>query len=304
MHSDLFQSKPRYTEPMKSESKMKIAKTKAELTAELDLIRAHGDVIGFVPTMGGLHEGHLSLVERCKSECAYTVVSVFLNPTQFNDPKDLETYPHDTEDDIRMLSDAGVDLLFLPTPEEMYEVGETAPVYDLGAVAQVMEGERRPGHFQGVVWVVSKLFRLVGPKRAYFGLKDFQQVAVIKRMVQLSPDMDVEIVPCATIREADGLAMSSRNRRLNAEHRAAAPEIFRALQSGYEAKQKGASVSDVYDLVVNTINANPILKVEYFSIVDEDTLLDINDWSESKHPVGAITVECGPSRLIDHIEFY
>lgn len=282
---------------------MKIVTTKAELSTAVAKFRTNGAIVGFVPTMGGLHAGHLSLVERCKSECRHTVVSVFLNPTQFNDPKDLETYPHNTEDDIRMLSDAGVDLLFLPSPEEMYEVGEEAPEYDLGTVAEVMEGERRPGHFRGVVWVVSKLFRLVRPHRAYFGMKDFQQVAVIKRMEELSPDMDVEIVPCPIIREPDGLAMSSRNRRLNADERAAAPEIFRVLLQGFRAKEDGASVTEVHSLVVSNINAHPLLEVEYFSIVDGDTLEELREWSDTQHPVGAITVLCGPSRLIDHIEF-
>lgn len=282
---------------------MKIVTTKAELSTAVAKFRTNGAIVGFVPTMGGLHAGHLSLVERCKSECRHTVVSVFLNPTQFNDPKDLETYPHNTEDDIRMLSDAGVDLLFLPSPEEMYEVGEEAPEYDLGTVAEVMEGERRPGHFRGVVWVVSKLFRLVRPHRAYFGMKDFQQVAVIKRMVELSPDMDVEIVPCPIIREPDGLAMSSRNRRLNADERAAAPEIFRVLLQGFRAKEDGASVTEVHSLVVSNINAHPLLEVEYFSIVDGDTLEELREWSDTQHPIGAITVLCGPSRLIDHIEF-
>lgn len=282
---------------------MKIVTTKAELSTAVAKFRINGAIVGFVPTMGGLHAGHLSLVERCKSECRHTVVSVFLNPTQFNDPKDLETYPHNTEDDIRMLSDAGVDLLFLPSPEEMYEVGEEAPEYDLGTVAEVMEGERRPGHFRGVVWVVSKLFRLVRPHRAYFGMKDFQQVAVIKRMVELSPDMGVEIVPCPIIREPDGLAMSSRNRRLNADERAAAPEIFRVLLQGFRAKEDGASVTEVHSLVVSNINAHPLLEVEYFSIVDGDTLEELREWSDTQHPVGAITVLCGPSRLIDHIEF-
>lgn len=304
MKSALFHSKPRTIEPKKSKHQMKIVRTKAELSDEIGRLRAGDKVVGFVPTMGGLHDGHLSLVRRSKAECDYTVVSVFLNPTQFNDPSDLETYPHDTDEDIRMLEGAGVDLLFLPTADEMYDAGETAPIYNLGTVAEVMEGERRPGHFQGVVWVVSKLFRLVRPHRAYFGMKDFQQVAVIKRMVELSPDMSVEIVPCPIIREADGLAMSSRNRRLSAEERAAAPEIFRALTRGYEAKLQGMSLEDVYHLVVSTINAHPLLEVEYFSIVDGETLEDIHSWSDSQHPVGAITVVCGPSRLIDHIEFY
>lgn len=281
---------------------MKIAKTKAELVAELEIIRK-GKSVGFVPTMGGLHAGHLSLVNRCKNECDLTVVSVFLNPTQFNDPKDLITYPHNTEEDIRLLDAAGVDVLFLPTPEEMYEKGEVAPDYEIGRVAEVMEGAHRPGHFQGVVWVVSKLFRLVRPNKAFFGLKDFQQIAVVKRMVQLSPDMEgLEIVSCPVVREADGLAMSSRNRKLNAEERAAAPEIFKALKDGVEAKESGRSVEAVHTQVVQQINGNPLLTVEYFSIVDGTTLEEIADWQPGA--VGCITVFCGEEvRLIDHISF-
>lgn len=281
---------------------MKIAKTKAELVAELDIIREN-KCVGFVPTMGGLHAGHLSLVNRCKKDCDVTVVSVFLNPTQFNDPNDLKTYPHNTEDDIRLLEEAGVDVVFLPTPEEMYEEGEVAPDYEIGKVAEVMEGAHRPGHFRGVVWVVSKLFRLVKPNKAFFGLKDFQQIAVVKRMVELSPDMEgLEIVSCPVIREEDGLAMSSRNRKLNAEERAAAPEIYRALQEGVKAKLSGRSVDAVHTQVVQQINGNPLLTVEYFSIVDGTTLEEIKEWKAGA--VGCITVFCGEEvRLIDHISF-
>lgn len=281
---------------------MKIAKTKAELIAELDKIR-EDKCVGFVPTMGGLHAGHLSLVNRSKKECDLTVVSVFLNPTQFNDPNDLKTYPHNTEDDIRLLQEAEVDVLFLPTPEEMYEPGEKAPDYEIGRVAEVMEGAHRPGHFKGVVWVVSKLFRLVRPNKAFFGLKDFQQIAVIKRMVELSPDMKgLEIVSCPVIREEDGLAMSSRNRKLNTEERAAAPEIYKALQAGVEAKNEGRSLESVRQQIIQQINANPYLTVEYFSIVDGTTLEEITEWQEDA--VGCITVYCGEEvRLIDHISF-
>ena len=280
---------------------MKVAKTKAELVALLDEIRGE-KLVGFVPTMGGLHEGHISLVERSLRECEITVVSVFLNPTQFNDPNDLKTYPHNTEEDLKLLEDVGVHVAFLPTPEDMYDEGEVAPDYDLGRVAEVMEGAYRPGHFKGVVWVVSKLFRLVRPNKAYFGLKDFQQIAVIRRMVELSPDMEgIEVISCPVVRESDGLAMSSRNRRLSPEQREAAPKIYEALRNGLELKAAGKSVAEVHQAVVEEINAHPMLEVEYFSIVDTNTLENVEEWGEDT--TGCITVYCGGVRLIDHISF-
>lgn len=275
--------------------------TKAELVAQLNEIRGE-KLVGFVPTMGGLHEGHMSLVERSLRECELTVVSLFLNPTQFNDPNDLKTYPHDMAEDLKLLGEVGVDIVFTPTAEDMYEEGEEAPNLDLGRVGEVMEGAHRPGHFRGVVWVVSKLFRLVRPNRAYFGLKDFQQIAVIKRMCALCPDLaDIEIISCPVIRESDGLAMSSRNRRLSEEERAAAPKIYEALQEGKRLKESGKSVSAVHAAVVKQINADPLLRVEYFSIVDSDTLEEAKVWNGNT--TGCITVYCGEVRLIDHISF-
>ncbi|MBR8728846.1 pantoate--beta-alanine ligase [Porphyromonas levii] len=280
---------------------MKVAKTRAELVALLHEIRGE-KLVGFVPTMGGLHEGHISLVERSLRECEITVVSVFLNPTQFNDPNDLKTYPHNTEEDLKLLEDVGVHVVFLPTPEDMYDEGEMAPDYDLGRVAEVMEGAYRPGHFKGVVWVVSKLFRLVRPNKAYFGLKDFQQIAVIRRMVELSPDMEgIEVISCPVVRESDGLAMSSRNRKLSPEQREAAPKIYEALRNGLELKAAGKRVAEVHQAVVEEINAHPMLEVEYFSIVDTNTLENVEEWGEDT--TGCITVYCGGVRLIDHISF-
>ncbi len=275
--------------------------TKAELVAQLNEIRGE-KLVGFVPTMGGLHEGHMSLVERSLRECELTVVSLFLNPTQFNDPNDLKTYPHDMAEDLKLLGEVGVDIVFTPTAEDMYEDGEEAPNLDLGRVGEVMEGAHRPGHFRGVVWVVSKLFRLVRPNRAYFGLKDFQQIAVIKRMCALCPDLaDIEIISCPVIRESDGLAMSSRNRRLSEEERAAAPKIYEALQEGKRLKESGKSVAEVHAAVVKQINADPLLRVEYFSIVNSDTLEEAKAWNGNT--TGCITVYCGEVRLIDHISF-
>ncbi|MDO4790097.1 MAG: pantoate--beta-alanine ligase [Porphyromonas sp.] len=263
-----------------------------------------GRKIGFVPTMGALHDGHISLVQRSTQENDITVVSVFLNPKQFNNPKDLETYPRDLNRDVRLLMQAGADYVFAPEVEEMYPKNEPKQEpFHLGRVAEVMEGKYRPGHFAGVAEVVSKLFRIVEPDRAYFGEKDFQQIAVIRRMLSLMPDISVEIVPCPVIRENDGLAMSSRNTRLNAEERKAAPMIYKALNNGLELFRKGRSVEETHKAVVEQINSTPYLEVEYFSIVDGKSLEDIKDWQESQDPVGCITVYCGEVRLIDHIHF-
>lgn len=281
---------------------MNIARSKAELKSLLGEIPSE-EKVGLVPTMGGLHAGHLSLVHEAQKQCDQVVVSVFLNPTQFNDPTDLQTYPHNTNEDIKLLEDAKVDILFLPTVEEMYEAGEQAPHFDLGRVAEVMEGAKRPGHFEGVTWIVSKLFRLVQPDTAFFGLKDFQQIAVIKRMIEVSPDMSgIEIVSCPVVREPDGLALSSRNKRLSPEERAVAPIIYKALQDGVRAKEEGWSVRAVFTRVVQEINNEPLLTVEYFSIVDGTTLEEITEWQPGA--VGCITVYCGEQvRLIDHIAF-
>lgn len=291
---------------------MRVIKKQEELREALREVRSRKSsrgegekaVIGLVPTMGGLHEGHFSLIRRCIRECDCSVVSVFLNPTQFNNPDDLATYPHNMEDDLRALEKLGVDFAFTPSADEMYAEGEEAPNLPLGQVAEVMEGAHRPGHFRGVVWIVGKLFRLVEPDRAYFGLKDFQQIAVIKRMVELSDDMDPEIISCETIRESDGLAMSSRNNRLTPEQRRAAPRIYAALRHGVALQREGASVAEVHDRVVAEIEESPLLRVEYFSIVDRDNLGEIGDWNETEHAVGAITVYDGEVRLIDHIDFY
>ena len=286
---------------------MKILRTPSLLKEALTTYRKEnptGKTVGFVPTMGGLHDGHRSLIQRSVDECDLTVVSVFLNPTQFNNPEDLRTYPHNEADDLRLLEDAGVDIAFLPTPEVMYAEGEKAPELPLGRVAEVQEGAFRPGHFQGVVWIVGKLFRLVMPDKAYFGLKDFQQIAVIKRMIEVSEDLQgIEIVPCPVVREADGLAMSSRNRRLSPDERQAAPLIYAKLKEGKRLKREGKSVHEVHDFVVRELDAHPLLRVEYFSICDGTTLEEISDWAESSDPVGAITVYCGEVRLIDHLSF-
>ena len=233
---------------------MEIIRKVDELKSALSAAKAAGKSVGLVPTMGALHAGHVSLIDRARSENDVVVVSVFVNPTQFNNPEDLRTYPRTEEADCAKLEAAGVDYAFIPTVEEMYPQPDTR-VFDLGPVADVMEGKMRPGHFNGVAQVVSKLFAMVEPTRAYFGEKDFQQIAVIRRMVELE-GFDLEIVPCPIKREDDGLALSSRNVRLNPEQRAIAPKIHKVLAESVGWAPE-ASVETVKTRVVDDINAYP-----------------------------------------------
>ena len=279
---------------------MKIVKGINELKGYLIDSKRNGKRIGLVPTMGALHKGHLSLVERCVRENDICVVSVFVNPTQFNDKHDLETYPRTLEADCALLESAGCDFVFAPSVEEMYPEPDTR-TFDFGTVMQVMEGAKRPGHFNGVAQVVSKLFYIVEPDNAYFGEKDFQQIAVIRAMVK-QLQIPVQINACPIVREADGLALSSRNTRLTPALRQKAPLIARTLQ---ESKELAAtkSVREVIDYVVNTLNADPDLEVEYYEIVDGDSLVSIQDWKDTSYAVGCVTVYCGEVRLIDNIKY-
>ncbi len=248
--------------------------------------------------MGALHEGHRSLVERCRQECGTAVVSVFVNPTQFNDPDDLKNYPRDLEADLQLLEKSGVDFVYAPTVADIYPEPDRR-VFDFGGLDKVMEGARRPGHFNGVAQVVTRLFDIVRPDKAYFGEKDFQQVAVI-RYVMGKAGYPVEIIACPIVREADGLALSSRNQLLTPRHRAAAPLIHKALQEA--ARQAGSlSVRELHDRVVETIDAEELLETEYFSIVDADTLQEIGSWGEAATVRGCIAVRAGAIRLIDNI---
>ena len=278
---------------------MEIIRTVAELKAKLDTARKAGSV-GLVPTMGALHAGHLSLIERARRENDFVVVSVFVNPTQFNNPTDLATYPRTEEADCELMRSAGVDVAFIPSVEEIYPQEDTR-VFDLGPVAEVMEGAMRPGHFNGVAQIVSKLFDFTRPTRAYFGEKDFQQIAVIRRMVELE-GFDLEIVDCPIKREADGLAMSSRDVRLNAEQRAIAPAIHRTLE-GSLSWALDHSVEQTKRYVIDELNSLPHLQVEYYEIVDALSMQPITDWDESESPVGCATVFCGEVRLIDNIKY-
>lgn len=264
--------------------------------------RKKGRSVGLVPTMGALHDGHASLVKKSVKENNITVVSVFVNPTQFNDPKDLSSYPRDLEADCKLLESVGADYVFAPSVEEMYPTPDTRH-FEFPPISTVMEGAHRPGHFNGVCQVVSRLFYIVRPDRAYFGEKDWQQIAVVKAMVK-SLGLNVNIVECPIIRDTDGLARSSRNTLLSAEERMIAPNIFKALKESVEYAKKH-TVQETHDYVVNQINAVKGLDVEYFEIVDGNSLQSINNWNDTDYAVGCITVYCGarPVRLIDHIKY-
>lgn len=281
---------------------MKVINTVVELQNALFDDRKSGKKVGMVPTMGALHEGHASLVKRSVAENDVTVVSVFLNPTQFNDPKDLERYPRTLDADCELLDACGATYVFAPSVKEMYPV-EDKRQFEFPPVSTVMEGAHRPGHFNGVCQVVSRLFYIAKPDRAYFGEKDFQQIAVVKAMVKYLK-LDVEIVECPIIREENGLARSSRNSLLADDEKAIAPKIYEAMKSSLDYA-KTHTVKETHDYVVETINAVDGLEVEYYSIVDGDTLLDVDDWKAASHVVGCITVYCGkkPIRLIDHIRY-
>lgn len=279
---------------------MEVVTKIADLQKKIAEIRTNGGTVGLVPTMGALHNGHLELVKRCVAENSICVVSVFVNPTQFNDKNDLLHYPRTLDADCRLLESAGCAIAFAPEVEEMYPVEDTR-VFNLGTVAEVMEGKYRPGHFNGVAQIVSKLFDAVQPDRAYFGEKDFQQIAVIRSMVKLL-NFPVEIVACPIVREDDGMALSSRNLRLTPQQRKNAVSISQTLfKSRTFAEQH--SVAETIDYVVSTLNSVPDLEVEYFEIVDGNTLLPVNDWSDSDYIVGCITVYCGEVRLIDNIAY-
>ena len=282
--------------------KMKVFDRIVDLQNQLFEDRKQGKEIGFVPTMGALHEGHASLVKRSVKENEITVVSVFVNPTQFNDKNDLKNYPRTLDADCALLEKCGADYVLAPSVEEMYPTPDTRQ-FEYPPVSTVMEGAHRPGHFNGVCQVVSRLFYIVKPTRAYFGEKDWQQIAVVKAMVR-HLGLGVQIVECDIVRDKDGLAKSSRNTLLSADERAIAPAIYKALKESVKYA-KNHTVTETHDKVVDDINSVDGLDVEYFSIVDGNTLQDIANWEDSDYVVGCITVYCGktPIRLIDHIKY-
>lgn len=284
---------------------MQIITTKSELIRQVKACTRQGKTIGFVPTMGALHAGHASLIQRACSENEVCYVSVFVNPTQFNNAEDLLKYPRNLEKDAVLLESLGVHFVFAPTPEEMYskEEMEQPFSFDFNGLDQVMEGKMRPGHFNGVVQVVSRLFDLVQPTRAYFGEKDFQQLAIIRHMVERSYLAErykgLQIIGCPIVRETNGLAMSSRNERLSEQEKQIAVGISQTLLSSLEWAKK-ASVSQVQQQVIGAINAIEGLEVEYYDIVDKTTLQPTDSFENA---VGCVTVYCGPVRLIDNIQY-
>ena len=274
---------------------MKILTTAAQVRRELE---GHGGTVGFVPTMGALHAGHVSLVELARRECDTVVVSIFVNPTQFNDPQDLAKYPRTPEADAAMLEAAGADMVYTPEEADVYPEPDTR-VFDFGALAQVMEGEHRPGHFNGVAQVVSRLFDIVRPERAYFGEKDFQQLAIIRELVRQS-ELPVAIVGCPIVRDADGLALSSRNARLTTEQRAAAPGIYRALLSAVAQKAE-MTPAETAQWAARRIDADPHLTTEYVTVADATTLQPADSWDTPGEKRLFAAVWAGEVRLIDNV---
>ncbi len=270
-----------------------------EVQKQIEQLRQGNKSIGFVPTMGALHKGHISLVEQCKNSCDYTVVSIFVNPTQFNDKEDLRRYPRMPEKDCEMLENAGCNIVFLPTEEEVYPTPDTR-VFEFGELDKVMEGAFRPGHFNGVAQVVSRLFDIIKPNKAFFGQKDFQQLAIIQNMVQQLA-MPVNIIPCPIVREADGLAMSSRNMLLATEQRMAAPNIYQALQEA-QGLAKEQTPNEVKERVTKHINSNNELKTEYVELVNAHTLQPVSTWNDADHIQLCVAVRVGKIRLIDNIQ--
>lgn len=277
---------------------MDLIKTTQGVCNKVTTLRSEGKTIGLVPTMGALHEGHLSLVKQCIADNDVCIVSIFVNPTQFNNKEDLEKYPRNLERDCEYLKSIGVGVIFAPSVDEVYPEPDTRQ-FDFGQLDKVMEGEHRPGHFNGVAQVVSRLFDIVKPDRAYFGEKDFQQLAIIREMVK-QMKLNVSIVPMPIMREASGLALSSRNERLTATQKEVAVNISRILAES-RGWMKSNSVGEVIKKVVTTLDSFAGLKVEYYEIVDGYTLQSVSDWKDSDYIVGCIAIFCGEVRLIDNI---
>lgn len=277
---------------------MEVIYTIADLRSSLAARR--NTTVGLVPTMGALHAGHLSLVERARRECDVVVVSIFVNPTQFNDKNDLAAYPRTLPEDLKLLAPIEPDYIFAPSVEEVYPTPDTRQ-FDFGAVDKVMEGASRPGHFNGVGQVVSKLFDYVEPNKAYFGEKDFQQIAVIKELVR-QMGSPIDIVECPIVRDADGLALSSRNTLLDEAHRAAAPHIYATLRKAVERKAEFATPAEMVAWVSTEIENNPLLKTIYFEVVDALSLQSLAEWQNDCDTQGCIAVQCGSVRLIDNIK--
>ena len=259
-------------------------------------------IIGFVPTMGALHPGHISLVKEAKKYSNTVVVSIFVNPVQFNNPDDLASYPRTVEADCKMLRDAGADIVLIPSEKEIYPTSKSRE-FDLGGLDTTGEGARRPGHFNGVARVVTRLFEIVKPQFAFFGEKDFQQLAVIKHFTK-ELNYPVQIISCPTIREEDGVAMSSRNMLLSMEHRKAAPRIHSTLVKAKEmcSKKENPDIFEITEWVKNQINTNPLLKAEYAEAVEPMTMKVVTDWNSSPDIQLCVAVFADNVRLIDNIK--
>ncbi len=281
---------------------MKIINTVAALQRAVTEAKQQGLSVGLVPTMGALHEGHASLIRQSVAENQLTVVSVFVNPTQFNDPKDLQHYPRTFEADAQLIASLGGDVVFAPSVEEVYPQEDTR-VFAYPPIDTVMEGARRPGHFNGVCQIVSKLFDMVSPDKAYFGEKDFQQIAVVRAMMR-DLGYKFQLVPCPIVREESGLALSSRNTLMSDEERVLATNIYRTLRESVDYAQSHA-VAETQQFVVNQLNTLEGLEVEYYEIVNGETLQPVTSWQDAPHIQGCITVFCGarPVRLIDNIAY-
>ena len=279
---------------------MEIFKTKASLQAYLQEARSTGQKIALIPTMGALHEGHLSLLNYAKPISDIRVCSIFVNPTQFNDPKDLEKYPRPIENDIRLLESVDCDILFLPSVDEMYPDKNEAWHLDLGELDQIWEGEKRPGHFQGVTQVVYKLFTLVQPDIACFGQKDFQQVMVIKRMIAMK-DLPIQLAICPTIRDQDGLALSSRNARLSEAGKRTALALSRSLQYVKDHIHDPILLAEIKDKALQILTDTDGLSVEYFALCESSTLKEVNHIDFSKQHVALVAAWVEGVRLIDNM---
>ncbi len=280
---------------------MKVFPKISETTSFLQQQKNIGKTIGFVPTMGALHEGHLALMRQAKEENDLLVVSIFVNPIQFNKSSDLEKYPRNLEQDKMLLEKVDCDILFAPTVKEMYPE-PIVKEYDFGKLGEVMEGANRPGHFNGVAIVVKRLFDIVIPNKAYFGEKDFQQLAIIKKLVTME-HLDIKIVPCPIIREKDGLAMSSRNERLSAQEREIAPFIHKTLQQAKKMTTNN-SVAEVKKWIINEFKLNDAFALEYFEVSDDIDLQEVKEWQNSKNIMGFVVANMGKIRLIDNIRLF
>ena len=277
---------------------MKVISSVYQLTVFL-ANRPNKGSIGFIPTLGALHRGHASLIKKSLSQNTLSICSIFVNPTQFNNKTDFKNYPTRLNKDIKLLREIGCDIVFTPSKEAVYPNGLTPRVFDFGLLDKVMEGETRPGHFNGVAMVVSRLFEIIKPQRAYFGQKDFQQLAIVKSLAA-QKFKSIEIIPCSTFREKDGLAMSSRNLLLDKRYRAAAPRIYQRLLA-IQGLAKNTSVSELRYWIENAFKKDDDLVLEYFEIADAKSLKKSDNWSDFPKHVACIAVFAGTTRLIDNI---